>query len=159
MKHYARRSKRGQSALEYLVTYGWAILAIVIVAAVLWYLGIFNPGKWSGQKECSGFPSMTCLDFSMPSGTVGVATNGTLLFGNAVGQNIIAPGALQLCSTGPIVGGNVTVAPNGNFTCLYTFPAGALGTSSDEVPVTVGYITSRSGIRHNDTGQVRGKFE
>ena len=28
--------KRGQSALEYLVTYGWAILAIVIVAAVLW---------------------------------------------------------------------------------------------------------------------------
>ncbi|MBI3588767.1 hypothetical protein HY095_06225 [Candidatus Micrarchaeota archaeon] len=26
---------RGQSALEYLVTYGWAILAIVIIGAAL----------------------------------------------------------------------------------------------------------------------------
>lgn len=159
MKPYARSSKRGQSALEYLVTYGWAILAIVIVAAVLWYLGIFNPGKWSGQKQCSGFPSMTCLDFSMPSGTIGTDKNGTLLFGNAVGQNIIAPGPTQLCGTGPVEGGNVTVGPNGNFTCLFTFQTGAIGVTSDEFPVTVGYITSRSGIRHNDTGFVKGKFE
>lgn len=37
--------KRGQSALEYLVTYGWAILAIVIIAAVLWYFGVFSQPK------------------------------------------------------------------------------------------------------------------
>ena len=158
MKPYARRS-RGQSALEYLVTYGWAILAIVIVAAVLWYLGIFNPEQWSGQRKCPSFPSMTCLDFSLPSGTIGAATNGTLFLGNAVGGNIIAPGPLQLCSTGPIEGGNTTVAPNGNFTCLFTYLTGPLGTSSDNIPVTIGYITSRSGIRHNDTGVIKGKFE
>jgi hypothetical protein len=34
--------KRGQAAMEYLMTYGWAILVIVIVLAALLYLGIFN---------------------------------------------------------------------------------------------------------------------
>jgi len=36
-------NKKGQAALEYLMTYGWAILAVVVVLAVLWYLGIFTP--------------------------------------------------------------------------------------------------------------------
>ena len=34
---------KSQSALEYMMTYGWAILVIVIVAAVLYSLGIFSP--------------------------------------------------------------------------------------------------------------------
>ena len=36
-------NRKGQAALEYLMTYGWAILAVVVVLAVLWYLGIFTP--------------------------------------------------------------------------------------------------------------------
>ena len=34
--------KRGQSAMEYLMTYGWAILVVLIVLAALFYLGVFN---------------------------------------------------------------------------------------------------------------------
>ncbi len=30
------KSKRSQSALEYMMTYGWAILIIVIVAVILY---------------------------------------------------------------------------------------------------------------------------
>ena len=37
------KSKRSQSALEYMMTYGWAILIIVIVAVILYSMGIFNP--------------------------------------------------------------------------------------------------------------------
>jgi hypothetical protein len=36
----------GQSTLEYLVTYGWAVLVILVVLAVLWYYGIFDGAKW-----------------------------------------------------------------------------------------------------------------
>jgi hypothetical protein len=32
-----------QSAMEYLMTYGWAILIIAIVLGVLYYLGVFSP--------------------------------------------------------------------------------------------------------------------
>ena len=38
-------SKRSQSALEYMMTYGWAILIIVIVAVILYSMGIFNPSS------------------------------------------------------------------------------------------------------------------
>ncbi|MEW5955922.1 MAG: hypothetical protein AB1626_05315, partial [Candidatus Micrarchaeota archaeon] len=59
--------KRGQTALEYLVTYGWAILVIVIIAAILWYFGVFNPSKWTQEKQCGGFSSLQCMDFKVNS--------------------------------------------------------------------------------------------
>ena len=37
------QSFRSQSAMEYLMTYGWAILIIAVVLAALFELGIFNP--------------------------------------------------------------------------------------------------------------------
>ncbi len=36
------RMKKGQSAMEYLMTYGWALLVIVIVIAVLLYINPFR---------------------------------------------------------------------------------------------------------------------
>ena len=39
------KGKRSQSALEYMMTYGWAILIIVIVAVILYSMGIFNPSS------------------------------------------------------------------------------------------------------------------
>ena len=47
--------KRAQSALENLMTYGWAILIIIIVAAALYAMGVFNPAAWSG-KRITGLP-------------------------------------------------------------------------------------------------------
>ena len=43
--NFAVKSKRSQSALEYMMTYGWAILIIVIVAVILYSMGIFNPSS------------------------------------------------------------------------------------------------------------------
>ncbi|MDE1851129.1 MAG: LamG domain-containing protein [Candidatus Micrarchaeota archaeon] len=40
-----RAGIRSQSAMEYLMTYGWAILAIAIVMVSLYSLGIFNSGS------------------------------------------------------------------------------------------------------------------
>jgi hypothetical protein len=41
--------KRGQAAMEFLMTYGWAILAAVIVVGVLWYL-LGNPANLAGNQ-------------------------------------------------------------------------------------------------------------
>ena len=50
--------RKGQSALEYMMTYGWAILVIVIVAAVLYSLGIFSPASSVGSGA-TGFAPFT----------------------------------------------------------------------------------------------------
>jgi len=38
--------KKGQAAMEFLMTYGWAILAAVVAIGVLAYFGVFSPGKY-----------------------------------------------------------------------------------------------------------------
>ncbi|MDP4039781.1 MAG: hypothetical protein Q8P57_04345 [Candidatus Pacearchaeota archaeon] len=38
-----QRRRKGQAAMEFLMTYGWAILGAIIVIGVLVYLGIFSP--------------------------------------------------------------------------------------------------------------------
>ena len=53
----ANKSKRSQSALEYMMTYGWAILIIVIVAVILYSMGIFNPSS-SITTTITGFQSL-----------------------------------------------------------------------------------------------------
>ncbi|MFP3278393.1 MAG: hypothetical protein RXO43_02420 [Candidatus Micrarchaeota archaeon] len=42
-KHLGKASAKAQSAMEYLMTYGWAILIISVVLAALFQLGVFNP--------------------------------------------------------------------------------------------------------------------
>ena len=48
------RKLKGQSAMEYLMTYGWAIIIVIIVAAALYALGVFNPGAYT-TTAATGF--------------------------------------------------------------------------------------------------------
>ncbi|MEM3791116.1 MAG: hypothetical protein QXL16_00085 [Candidatus Micrarchaeaceae archaeon] len=52
--------KRLQSAMEYLTTYGWAILIIAIVLGVLVSLGLFSPGRLA-PNQCLVEAGFTCL--------------------------------------------------------------------------------------------------
>ena len=46
-----RARKKIQSAMEYLMTYGWAILIIAVVLVVLFLLGITNP-LFCSESHC-----------------------------------------------------------------------------------------------------------
>ena len=41
--------KKGQAAMEFLMTYGWAILAAIIAISVLVYFGVFSPDRFVGS--------------------------------------------------------------------------------------------------------------
>ena len=51
--------KRGQVAMEFLMTYGWAILIILIAVGALWMLGVFSP---STPSSCSVEAPFSCQD-------------------------------------------------------------------------------------------------
>jgi len=53
---------KGQAAMEYLMTYGWAILIVIAVIAALYAMGIFTPGK--GGVPCSQFSYFGYIDYS-----------------------------------------------------------------------------------------------
>ena len=46
--------KKGQTAMEYLMTYGWAILIIIVVMAALYAMGPLNPSTWT-RATATGF--------------------------------------------------------------------------------------------------------
>ena len=55
-----RAKQKSQSAIEYLMTYGWTILVAAVVLTVLYLLGAFNPSVYastfctlSGQLSCN----------------------------------------------------------------------------------------------------------
>ena len=64
------RSLHGQAAIDFLMTYGWAIILIILVAAALFALGIFNTGSYVGNKAAA-FTEMQVVGFN-------VLQNGTL---------------------------------------------------------------------------------
>ncbi|MCW6160160.1 MAG: hypothetical protein LVQ95_03685 [Candidatus Micrarchaeales archaeon] len=53
--------KRSQSAIEYLMTYGWSILVIVVVLAILFAFNIFNPKSLS-TNNCRSFENFVCTN-------------------------------------------------------------------------------------------------
>ncbi|MEM3839425.1 MAG: hypothetical protein QXF01_02500 [Candidatus Micrarchaeaceae archaeon] len=57
---------RLQSAMEYLMTYGWAILIIAIVLGVLYYIGVFNGAAALGTS-CIATPGFLCQNPIMSS--------------------------------------------------------------------------------------------
>jgi len=54
--------KKGQAALEFLITYGWAILIMGIVIAVAWQAGLFNI-KGVEKEGWSGFWGVVPEDY------------------------------------------------------------------------------------------------
>jgi hypothetical protein len=45
-----RKNKKSQAAMEFLMTYGWALLVVLIVIAALAYFGLLNPNRFLGDK-------------------------------------------------------------------------------------------------------------
>ncbi|MCL5433896.1 MAG: hypothetical protein M1538_02885 [Candidatus Marsarchaeota archaeon] len=58
--------KSAQSAVDYLMTYGWAILIIVAVILILFKLGVFSSGSLTGSA-CVGTPGFLCTIPTMNS--------------------------------------------------------------------------------------------
>ena len=52
---------RAQVALEFITTYGWAILIVTIMIGALAYYGVVNP-KNLIQENCISSPSFNCVD-------------------------------------------------------------------------------------------------
>lgn len=139
------RTKKGQSAMEYLMTYGWAILIVIIVAAVLFSLGVFNPSTFQ-QTAAVGFSG-----FNVPAGGFQVSSaTGTLTMQitNGVGSQItVTESGANIGSTHIMNTGGTTVVGPGQTTTLTfasigSFTPGAAYTAN----VNITYTNDNTGL-------------
>ena len=66
-----RLKRKGQAATEYLMTYGWALLAIAIVGALL-YTQVFSK-RACGTAGANGFSMVNTV---VPTGVFSISANG-----------------------------------------------------------------------------------
>ena len=74
--------KSGQAAMEFLMTYGWAILVVLVVIGALAYFGVLNPESFL-PRRCILGSEITCPEFQL-------LDNGEMQFllGNGIANKI-----------------------------------------------------------------------
>lgn len=147
------KSKRGQAALEFLMTYGWAILVVLVAIGALAYFGVLRPEKLLPEKCVIATGSgLFCDDYTAT--TTGV----TLRLKNMM-PDALTVTALTLTATGetcaawsgtlainPDATGDVPVSCStlltgdkikGDMTITYSKAGGLARTASGQIVTTV----------------------
>ena len=127
--------RKGQAAMEYLMTYGWAILVIVIVLAALLYLGVFNITERT-PNQCNFKVGILCT-----SAKIDVAGGLTLKLQNTLGTRISVcqvSCAKTVESGGLLVTTPVTNCETSGFLTDGQIPSGQAGTITDTVDAVGG---------------------
>ena len=156
-----RKLVKAQAALEFLTTYGWAFLIILIMIGTLAYFGILNPSK-ALPNRCTFGSELACEDYQIS------ATANTFKFRlkNIVAQPISvsaitfgSEGSTQYsCTlTSPALAYSF---PSGNttdfsFTSCNSAAAGFVSGEKGKVLVTITYNTLSSGNTYSR--QVKGE--
>ena len=109
---------KGQAALEFMMTYGWAILVILAAIGALSYFGVLNPSRFtpdtclaSSPFSCAGKPvaNSSAIAFSLVNGQ-----------GYAITLNNSAGTGLNLSSGLTSLGcaeATTYICPQGNVVC------------------------------------------
>jgi len=61
-----QQPRKGQTSLDFLMTYGWAVLLVVAVVASLFVLGVFNIGAFIGPRA-TGFSQLSVIAWNVNS--------------------------------------------------------------------------------------------
>jgi hypothetical protein len=155
--------RRGQGAMEYLMTYGWAILVVMIVGLAMWRLGIFSMGSTS--LTTTGFgklkPQLAGTGLTSAGVFNGIFTNGAgtgITITSFTINNTITGVA---CSTTTTLAGFGPVSTGGNF--LITGSGCGSGKAGDSyiIDVKIGYDVNVGGTitSHTESGSIRGPLE
>ena len=177
------KGSRSQSALEYMMTYGWAILIIVIVAGVLYSLGIFSPSS-SISTTITGFSGFAVQGACIQGGAIQMqitnglgytvnitAVNTTSSGGQSASipvsviipadqsQSVFVPGACP-SPTGSSFSDFIAVTytePGQTFSGPYVSNGKISGRSVDQTPGQVGRFSPPNGtvIASNDTSYMQ----
>ncbi|OYT52795.1 MAG: hypothetical protein B6U72_07420 [Candidatus Altiarchaeales archaeon ex4484_2] len=154
--------RKGQAAIEYLATYGWAILMVSIVAIVVWQMGILDPP--APPPDCRGFSQIRPMDWVFNIGgtrmeivLVNEANTKLELGAGGVEASIdnIGPcnvpgplGAINI-SAGSTATINVTVCPTGGMNPGDYYKA----------RINITYTNIASGMAHTSVGSCWGSAE
>ena len=146
--------KKGQAAMEFLMTYGWAILAAIIAIGVLAYFGVFSPGTFISNSITMNAPFGATQELSINT------TNLVFVMRNGGGDRVnVSSIGVAGCGTTFYTGANVMIIPDGgNELISITCPVGLL-VSGDKFRgnINISYWTGEELVALTGTGSILGR--
>ncbi len=157
--NFNSKQRKGQAATEFLMTYGWAILAIVIVAAVLWNMGVFK-GQCAKTAPVQVFGSGEQIQAS--DWTLDTNNNLTISLKNLAGNdiNISVANVTVNGASGTNDTGIPSLSSGGDLVLFIPGPTGSSGVAGNcfTADVRVDYSVKGGVQEHTARGTVRGKY-
>jgi hypothetical protein len=148
--------KKAQAAMEFLMTYGWAILVVLVAIGALAYFGVLSPSKFLPQS-CTIGSGISCNDFKVSTDQV------QLVMRNGFGSNLDnVTVTIAGCTVSTEADGGDTwtdgsvLGDTGGITLTGCSNGAAAARFKEDVNIV---YTSSSGVTHNLTGQITGKVE
>ena len=141
---------KSQAALEFLMTYGWAILVVLVAIGALAYFGVLSPGLFLPAR-CTLQAGIACIDHKATSTAL------TVIAQNSLGYDVtITDLKAQLCTAQT---GLAVSLPNGGrypavMVCVN--PAGATKYSGQ---FNMTYTNIDTGVSHTNQGQITTRIE
>jgi hypothetical protein len=158
MNSNALLKKRGQAALEFIMTYGWAMMVVLVAIGAMSYFGFTNPQKLLPDK-CTFGNGLICQDSQITPTSVKVSLY------NGLGKTIYSVGAAPdgfgaTCTpsvTSPIASMDVDTPQT--FNC--TFTAGNAPKTGDtkKYKMTITYKRTMTGYEQKSLGEVYGTVQ
>ncbi len=142
------KGKKSQAAMEFLMTYGWAILVVLAAIAALAYFGVLSPEKFLPEK-CILAPGLACTSHKVGTDQT------TLVIANSLGKTItvnsIQVGGCTQPFSSVMVSGNSSnfVIPCTNGVLKDTFNS----------EIVLGYTEGQSGLTKTVYGDIATKVE
>lgn len=147
------RNVRGQAALDFLMTYGWALVLIVLIAGALQMLGIFDVGNFIGSRS-SGFTQVNAVGWRVdPSGQF------TLQLKNNAGTDINITNISAAFGQSTVYNDTVFFVPYGSQSApiqVGAFPSLSQG-QSYSIKIGIRYTDTATNFPYTDSGTVTGK--
>lgn len=117
-----RFMRKAQAAMEYLITYGWAVLIMLVVVGAMFYLGIFSsPNITTCSFQTPGFACFTNKLSSNSSGRSGLILDLSQTTGHdirIIGFNCTTSQTWTVTDFDGITAGSVTI-PSGSHASVF----------------------------------------
>jgi len=143
-------NKKGQAAMEFLMTYGWAILVVLIAIGALAYFGVLSPAKFL-PSSCTLAPGLSCDEFKVDA----TADSATIVVRNGMGKGITVS---SFALAGTTCTGISSIADGATATATCSVTAGDSG-DAFKGAISMGYTASGETLNHSISGTLATKYE
>ena len=147
-------SRKSQAAMEFLMTYGWAILVVLVAIGALAYFGVLSPDRFLPAK-CQLPAGIACTDFKVTPTTVDIVIRNGMGF-DASSVTVAVSGCTSPAAATLANGKQLKFT---TIDCLKADGTAITSGSKFSADVNVSYTNSDTGLDHKVQGSLTGRVE